>query len=127
MYYQLASVSARICPGLPEIAVVRHLGLVIHPSWTTHDVLLTGRIFPAYGLIIWSDVTDRDITIIQLFRFRWKMSIHAYFRQFCGHNIGVLQEIRRRNDVRATSVERPIDVDFLGRGDLCLSTPIDVV
>ena len=96
--------------------------------YSTHDVLLTGRIFPAYGLIIWSDVTDRDITIIQLFRFRWKMSIHAHFRQFYGHNNrGVRQEIRRRNEVRATSVERRIDVDFLGRGDLCLSTPIDVV
>ena len=41
--------------------------------------------------------------------------------------LGPLQEIRRRNDVRATSVKRPVDVDFVGRGDLRLSTPIYVV
>ena len=40
------------------MAAVRHLGFVIAPFWTTHDVSLMGYIFPANGVMIRSDVTE---------------------------------------------------------------------
>ena len=69
MYHRLASLSASPCPGLPWDSGRP-------PSWF---------VATRYDVMIWSDVTDRDIAIIQLFRFRWKMSIHAHFRQFSVH------------------------------------------
>ena len=40
------------------MAAVRHLGFVIAPFWTTHDVSLMGFIFPANGIMIRSGVTE---------------------------------------------------------------------